>query len=190
MGSHRQRQTLLLRAACGSIRDNRARAACGALCHLIYCIVLCAGLGHLIYCIVLCAGLWITRCFGEQWLWVPNNGLWGRTMACGRRTMVCGFARAQNNAINQNPVLKNRSFLPFPNLFFRRQDTYWEANNYTINIVFDPLAGFSGHGERDLATGLAGGFLRNEHHSGFSRSALNWPCLAGCLAGCLEGARR
>ena len=23
--------------------------------------------------------------------------------------MVCGFARAQNNAINQNPILKNRS---------------------------------------------------------------------------------
>ena len=38
-------------------------------------------------------------------------------MACGRRTMVCGSARAQNYAINQNPILKNRSFLPFPNLF-------------------------------------------------------------------------
>ena len=45
MGSHRQRQTLLLRAACGSIRDNRARAACGAgmLCvvpfDLLHCFV-------------------------------------------------------------------------------------------------------------------------------------------------------
>ena len=68
MGSHRQRQTLLLRAACGSIRDNRARAACGALWHLIYCIVLCAG-------------LWITRCFGEQWLvggeqWLVGGEQW------------------------------------------------------------------------------------------------------------------
>ena len=80
--------------------------------------------------------------------------------------MVCGSARAQNYAINQNPILKKPQF------------------------VFDPLAGFSGHGERDLATGLAGGFLRNDVHSGFSRSALNCPCLAGCLAGCLEGARR